>query len=99
MEVEHSHVEADAIAILKQLQRRDYAWLDQRLKEVRDFPLDDLSFGRLGLSIPEDHYDVLVIAYPLLQCTDAVIQTREWNKFARSDLAIPYKVNVNERFH
>ncbi len=99
MEVEHSHVEAEAIAKLMQLQRRDYAWLDRRLKETRDAPMDDLSFGRLGLSIPDDHYEVLTVAYPLLQCTDAVIKTREWNKFARSDLAIPYRVNPNERFH
>lgn len=79
--------------VLKQMQKRDFPMLDAQVACANDVNINDLSFGRLALSIPEDHYEVLTLIYPDLQCPDAQIKTNAWKAFCISDESIPYKPN------
>jgi len=83
--------------VLKQMQKRDFPHLDAQVTCANDVNLKDLSFGRLALSIPEDHYEVLTLIYPDLQCPDAQIKTNAWKAFCISEESIPYKPNKLQR--
>jgi len=83
--------------VLKAMQKRVYQHLQSQLDCAKDVNLKDLSFGRLALSIPEDHYEVLTMMYPDLQCPDAQIKTKAWKAFCISEESLPYKINHNQR--
>ena len=64
---------------------------NQRLRNAPD-TLNDLSFGRVALSIPElDHYHLLK-KYPDLGSNDREIKQRALAKFMASPESEPYKV-------
>lgn len=97
MDYEHSHVELEALAVLKRKQAEDYAHLDKQMDMQKDEIITDLSFGRLAMTIPEDHLDVLCMAYPKLQHSDAQVKTLEWKRVMALDICLPYKVNSKMR--
>ena len=97
MDHDGSHVELEALAVLKEFQRRDYKHLDEQMDMQKDEIVTDLSFGRLAMTIPEDHYEVLTIAFPLLQNSDAQIKSLEWKRVMAMDICLPYKVNTKMR--
>jgi len=97
MDYDGSHVELEALAVLKEFQRRDYKHLDEQMDMQKDEIVTDLSFGRLAMTIPEDHYEVLTIAFPLLQNSDAQIKSLEWKRVMAMDICLPYKVNTKMR--
>jgi len=86
-----------AFAVLQQMQRRDYAHLDKQMDMAKDEIVKDLSFGRLALQIPEDHYEVLTMLYPDLQNRDATVKTLAWKAFMDTETSLPYKVNNKQR--
>jgi hypothetical protein len=63
---------------------------NKRLRNER--PLQDLSFGRMALSIPELDYAHLVRKYPDLAAPDEGIKQRAWARFCASSESAPYKV-------
>jgi len=87
----------EARLALKYMQKRDYPLLDAQMDCAKDENIKDLSFGRMGLQIPEDHYRVLTLMYPDLVCPDAEIKTKAWKAFCFSDESIPYKPNSKLR--
>jgi len=86
-----------ARAVLKLMQERDYPSLKARMDCAKDVNLKDLSFGRLALDIPTDHYEVLTMIYPDLQCPDAEIKKKAWQAFCMTDESLPYKPNKLQR--
>ena len=97
MEYEYSKVEEEALQVLKYRQAVDYAHLDKQMDMQKDEIITDLSFGRLALTIPEDHFEILCMAYPLLQNSDAKIKSLEWKRVMALDICLPYKVNSKQR--
>ncbi len=97
MDIEYSHIEEEALQVLKWRQAVDYAALDKQMDMQKDEIVTDLSFGRLALQIPEDHYELLTMAYPQLQNPDAEVKTLAWKKFMSSELSIPYKINAKQQ--
>jgi len=83
--------------VLKQMQQRDYALMDAQMDCAKDVNIKDLSFGRMGLQMPQDHYEVITMIYPDLQCPDADIKTKAWKVFCMTDESLPYKVNIKQR--
>jgi len=90
---------AQAKYVLREMQRRDYPLLDSQVHCAKDVNLKDLTFGRLALSIPQQHYEVLTMIYPDLQSPDAEIKTKAWKAFCITEESIPYKPNKLERGH
>ena len=88
---------AEARQVLKTMQMRDYRLLDKQIDCAKDVNLKDLSFGRMALDIPEDHYEVLKLIYPDLVCPDADIKTKAWKAFCISEESLPYKPNIKQR--
>ena len=86
-----------ARAVLKLMQERDFPTLSLQMDCAKDVNVKDLSFGRLALDIPQDHYEVLTMIYPDLQCPDAEIKTRAWKAFCLTDESLPYKPNSKQR--
>jgi len=97
MNTEKSKIEEEALLVLAYMQKRDYKDLSKQIEMAKCDTFKDLSFARLALQIPQDHYEVLTMAFPLLQCTDATQKTLAWKKFMSTDLAIPYKPNNKQR--
>lgn len=87
----------EARAVLQYMQNRDYKLLSRTIDCAKDVNLKDLSFGRVALDIPEDHYEVLKLIYPDLVCPDADIKTKAWKAFCISEESLPYKPNINQR--
>ena len=87
----------EAKQVLKYMQRRDYGLLDQTMNRAKDVNVKDLSFGRMALDIPTDHYEVLKLIYPDLACPDAQIKKKAWQAFCISDESLPYKPNIKQR--
>ena len=83
--------------VLKMMQKRDYPLLDKNMNRAKDVNVKDLSFGRLALDIPTDHYEVLTLMYPDLKCPDAEIKLKAWKAFVISDESLPYKPNLKQR--
>ena len=79
------------------MQRRDYKAMDYRMNLAKDENINDLSFARWALSVPDDHFTALSIAYPQLTNTDAQIQLKAWRKFMKNPLCLPYMINKKQR--
>ena len=89
---------AMAWEVLRQMQQRDYKVLDLRMDCAKDDTnLKDLTFGRLVLSIPEDHYEVLTMIMPDLQNPIPEVKTKAWKAFTFMDESLPYKPNAQQR--
>lgn len=86
-----------AIAVLLTMQRRDYAHLDKQMDMQKDEIITDLSFGRLALTMPQDHYEVCTMIWPDLQNKDATEKTLAWKRFMGTEFSLPYKVNTKQR--
>ena len=84
-------------AKLEEMQKRDYAYLSRQVACANDVNIKDLTFGRMALDIPYEHYQVLIALYPDLQCPDAEIKTKAWKAFCISPESIPYKPNKLQR--
>jgi len=97
MDTEKSKIEDYALMALRARQREDYKILDKQMAMGREDVFNDMSFGRLAMTIPDDHYELLTMAFPLLQCKDAVEKTKEWKRVSRMDICLPYLVNKNQR--
>ena len=97
MDQEYSHIEEEALAVLKWRQAVDFPEMDKQMDMQKDEIINDLSFGRLALQIPEDHYELLTMAYPQLQNPDAQIKSLEWKRVMALDICLPYKVNAKQR--
>jgi len=67
-----------------------------RNQELKKNPgaVNDLSFGRLALSIPELDHHYLVQKYPDLASPDAGIKNAALAKFMASSESIPYRVKA-----
>ena len=87
----------EALIVLKTMQMRDYKLLSLKMDCAKDVNLNDLSFGRIALDIPTDHYEVLKLIYPDLICQDADIKTKAWKAFCISEESLPYKSNIKQR--
>jgi len=87
-----------AFQVLKFMQKRDYFHLDKQMDMAKDDTIvTDLSFGRLALQIPEDHYEVLSMLFPDIQNPDATVKTLAWKEFMASEYSTPYKPNAKQR--
>lgn len=83
-----------ATKCLRYMQRRDSRELEFNLNCAKeDSVINDLSFGRLALSIPEQHLEVLKIMYPDLSCVDNEVRYKAWQALSKNELSIPYKPN------
>ena len=87
----------EARLVLRTMQMRDYRLLDRQIDCAKDVNIKDLSFGRMALDIPTDHYEVLKLIYPDLSCPDADIKTKAWKAFCISEESFPYKPNIKQR--
>lgn len=87
----------EARMVLKTMQMRDYRLLDLKMDCAKDINIKDMSFGRMALDIPVDHYEVLKLIYPDLSCPDAEIKKKAWQAFCISEESIPYKPNIKQR--
>ena len=87
-----------AFWIIRQMQIRDKPEIDRELSMARlENDIRDLSFGRMMLSIPEDHRRVLGLIFPALDSRDGKEKTQAWAKFMKHDLSNAYKLNPKER--
>lgn len=50
-------------------------------------------FGRVALRIPEFDYPFIKIMFPDVASKDATTRTKGWQKFCKSPLSEPYKVD------
>ena len=87
----------EARMVLKVMQQRDFKLLDLAIDCAKDVNIKDLSFGRMALDIPVDHYEVLKLIYPDITCPDAEIKKKAWQAFCLSDESLPYRPNINQR--
>ncbi len=86
-----------ALEVLKFMQKRDYYHLDKQMDMAKNEIITDLSFGRLALQIPTDHYEVLTMLFPEIQSKDATEKTLGWKEFMASEYSLPYKPNSKQR--
>ena len=54
-------------------------------------------FGRVQFRIPEFDYPFIKIMFPDIASRDATTRRKGWQRFARSPLSEPYKVDVKKR--
>ena len=54
-------------------------------------------FGAVMLSIPEFDYPFIQAMFPEVKSTDAEIRTKAWQRFAKSPLSEPYRINRIKR--
>ena len=66
--------------------------LERNARLRRENPLQNLSFGALVLTIPEEDYYSLLRTRPALKAGDKAIRERAWRDFMASPEAAPYKV-------
>ena len=86
-----------AINHVVQMQHRDK--LDISVQHaLADIGVKDLTFARLALSIPTDHYELLKLIYPDMVCPDGKIKTNFYTKRApKIDLFKAYMINPEEQ--
>ena len=86
-----------AIKHVVQMQHRDR--LDISVQHaLADMGTKDLSFARLALSIPDDHYELLKLIYPDMVCPDGKIKTKFYTKRApKIELFKAYFLNQKEQ--
>lgn len=87
----------EARAVLEYMQKRDYRALDRQMDMAKDVIYKDASFGRLALTIPDDHYSVLKLIYPDLIHPEGEVKTKAWKAFCLTDESLPYKINKKLR--
>ena len=86
-----------AIHALKQMQSRDAPEISFNLALAKaEDSVNDLSFGRMAFSIPEDHRRILALIFPEIDSPDGKIRSKAWMKLMKHDLTIPYRVNAKE---
>lgn len=86
-----------AIHALKQMQKRDYAEIYFNLEMAKaEDSVRDFSFGRMMLSIPEDHRRILALIFPAIDSEDGIEKTKAWKKLMKNDLTLPYRINPKE---
>lgn len=96
LKMEPSKIANEALQVLLYCQKRDYAMLDKQVEMGRtEGIIKDLSFGRLALSIDEQHYELLTMIYPQISSNDPEEKTLAWKAFMEMDLSIPYRVNAS----
>ena len=54
-------------------------------------------FGRVALRIPEFDYPFIAAMFPEIQSQDKTERTKAWQRFAKSPLSEPYRVEVKKR--
>lgn len=82
---------------LREMQKRDYVEIYFNLEMAKgEDSVRDLTFGRMMLSIPEDHRRILALLYPEIDSKDAEIRTKAWKKLMTNDITIPYRLNAKE---
>jgi len=86
-----------AIFALKEMQKRDYVEMYYNLEMAKaEDSVRDLTFGRMMLSIPEDHRRILALIFPEIDSQDGEIKTKAWKKLMKNDLIKPYRLNAKE---
>lgn len=86
-----------AIHALKTMQKRDYAEIYFNLEMAKaEDSVRDLTFGRMMLSVPDDHRRILALIFPEIDSPDGEIKTKAWKKLMKHDLTIPYRINSKE---
>ena len=86
-----------AIFALKEMQKRDYVEMYFNLEMAKaEDSVRDLTFGRMMLSIPEDHRRILALIFPEIDSQDGEIKTKAWKKLMKHDLIKPYRLNAKE---
>ena len=82
--------------VLGEMVRRDFAEIYFNIVMSKDDNVRDLTFGRMMLSIPEDHRRVLALIYPEIDCQDGQIKTKAWKRLMKDDITMPYRINQKE---
>ena len=82
--------------LYRRLSQPSRALILERNARLRAKPgsLRDLTFARLGLTIPLEDYHDLRLKYPDLASRDAQIRTAAWLRFIRSGESEPYRVGT-----
>ncbi len=87
-----------AIYALKQMQKRDAPEIAFNLEMAKaEDSVKDLTFGRMMLSIPDDHRRILALIFPEIDSQDAEIRTKAWKRLMKDDLIKPYRLNAKEK--
>jgi len=87
-----------ALHALKEMQKRDYKEIQFNLDMAKaENSVRDMSFGRMMLSIPEDHRRILGLLLPDLDSKDAQERTNAWKRFMKNPLSKPYRLNAKEK--
>ena len=80
--------------VLNEMVKRDFAQIYLNIEKAEN--VRDLSFGRMMLSIPDDHRRVLSLIYPEIDSKDSQIKTRAWKRLMKDEITLPYRVNKKE---
>ena len=80
--------------VLNEMVKRDFADIYLNIEEAKN--VRDMTFGRMMLSIPEDHRRVLALIYPEIDSKDSQIKTRAWKRLMKDEITLPYRVNKKE---
>lgn len=87
-----------AIHVLQKMQKRDFVEIAFNLEMAKsEDSVRDLSFGRMALSMPEDHRRILALIFPEIDSPDAKIRSKAWRRLLKDDLTIPYRINAKEK--
>ncbi len=92
-----SSIQDQARAVLRYLQYRDYPELKKHQEIANTDVIKDLSFARLAISIPEQHYEVVKMAFPEVACPDATERSLGWKEYMKHVLSKPYKINSKQK--
>ena len=86
-----------ALHALNEMQKRDYVEIYFNLEMAKaEDSVRDLTFGRMMLSIPDDHRRILALLYPEIDSQDAEIRTKAWKRLMKDDITKPYRINAKE---
>lgn len=81
--------------VLNEMVKRDFAQIYLNIEEAEN--VRDMTFGRMMLSIPDDHRRVLALIYPEIDSKDSQIKTRAWKRLMKDEITAPYRVNQREK--
>jgi len=83
--------------VLNEMCKRDFVEIWQNLERAKSTDaVRDMSFGRMMLSIPDDHRAVLALIYPDIDSKDAKTRTKAWLKLMKDEITLPYRLNAKE---
>lgn len=85
-----------ALHALREMQKRDYVEIYFNLEMAKVDSVNDLTFGRMMLSVPEDHRRIIALLYPEIDSPDAEIRTKAWKRLMKDDISYPYRINRKE---